>query len=359
MRIVHVEKQTKWAGQPKQAFFMARGLHERGHQVLVVCQPNSVIGDRSREAGIDILELPMKGGRIFTSAARLAAHLLRNRYDIIHPHGSRDHILASMATLWLPGIKLVRSKHSLTPVKGALFYKRSVTRFAAISRATVDVLKAAGIPDKKIRVVPDGLDFTGFENLTPDPALLAEFGIEEDHFVLGTMARLGSKSKGIPDLLQAVAHIKDELPQMRLLLIGRSAPHIDKMVADLGLTDRAIFTGFRQDVARILACVDLYVQPSKREALCSSVIEAMAMAKAVVATRVGGIPEAVEEGKTGLLCEPENPDDLAAKILELVGDAGRRADMGRMGRERALQCYGLDRMLDALEELYSEIIEAR
>ena len=355
MRIVQIEKQRKWAGQIQQAFLLAKGLHQRGHDVLVVCQPGAIIGDRAAELGIEVMRLPMQGLHIFPSACRLAHRLWRTRYHVLHPHGGRDHLLAMLAHILVPRVKVVRTKHNLNPVRGAFFLRLLTTRFIAVSAAARAVLRAACIPRQKIALIHDGLDLAPFRPAPPDPALLQELGILRDDFVIGVTGRLGSKSKGIPVLLHATPHVLKSAPQAKFLLVGRAKPALQDLARKLGLDHRVIFTGFRQDIPQLLACMHLYVQPSLRDAFPSSVIEAMAMTKVVVGSRVGGIPEAVRERETGMLCAPGNPEELARTILKLVGKTGTLHRMGILARERALENFSLDRMLDDVETLYRNI----
>jgi len=359
MRIVQVEKQRKWAGQTRQGFLLAKGLHERGCEVLVVCQPESAIGERSAECGIPVLHLPMQGRRLFPSAARLAVRLRRDPCDVIHAHGARDHLLAILAATASRGIRLVRTKHNLTPMAGSFLYGPTTHRFVAVSRAAAETLTTAGMPPTKIAIIHDGIDLEEFSPRPPDPAMRAALGIRDGEFVVGVTGRLSSKSKGIPTLLRAFRSVVGQEPDTRLLLAGRQDPGLRELAASLGLRDRVVFTGFRADVADVLACIDLYVQPSVREALSSSILEAMAMEKPVVASDVGGVPEAVVPEETGLLCRPGDPDDLARAILKLMKESDRLEPMGRRARERVRTLFSLDRMVGETERLYRELIESR
>lgn len=357
MRIAQIEKQTKWAGQIQQAFLLAKGLHEREHQVLVVCQPGAVIGDRAEELGIEVMRLPMEGMSIFLSAFKLALRLWRTRYDILHAHGERDHILAAIASLLAPRARIVRTKHNLTAVRGGYLLRLLTCRLIAVSVVARSVLRAAAIPARKIRLIHDGLDLGPFQPAPPDPALIEELGIQADDFVIGTTGRLSSKSKGIPVLLRAAPLILKSAPHARFLLVGRYRQTLEQLADKLGIGDRVIFTGFRQDIPQLLACMDLYAQPSIRDAFPSSVIEAMAMAKVVVGSRVGGIPEAVSERETGMLCAPGDSEQLAKTILKLVGKTGTLQRMGMLARDRVIENFSLERMFDKVETLYREIVK--
>ena len=364
MRIIQIDRQRGWSGQAQQVFLTARSLHERGHKVLVVCRPASKTGEYAVEEGIEVLYLPIKGGvGFFVSAVKLISFLWRNHYDIIHCHGGRDHLLAVMARLLSPGIKVVRTKHNVNPVKGGfgalLQYDWLTHRLTGVSKAACEYLKLAGVPSSKIQRVYSAYDATFVKKQEPDPEALQSLGIGRNDLVIGTMGRLDSKSKGIVDLLHAAPIILEKLPHARFLLVGYAVPSIINLAESLGLRKKIIFAGFRTDIPQILACMDIYVQPSVKEALCSAIIQAMAMGKPVVATRVGGIPELVVDGQTGLLCEAENPENLAQNILKLANQPELRHQMGLRGLERAIKHFSLDHMTDEIENVYRSLITSK
>ena len=213
MRIIMVEKQRWRAGQVQQVFLTARGLHERGHEVLILCQPGSQIGADATEAGIKVLYLPMDKWHLFVSTIRLALYLWKNPYDIIHPHGARDHILSVIAHNLSPGGRVIRTKHNITRVRnGYLLYYLLTHNLIGISRAACKALEKGRVPTEKILLIYDGVDLSGFTPKPPDPAIIKELGIAPDDFVIGTLGRLGSRSKGPANLLQAAPAILQQVP---------------------------------------------------------------------------------------------------------------------------------------------------
>ena len=178
MRIIQVEKQRWNAGQMQQTLLLAKGLHKRGHEVLVVCQPASQIGSYATEAGIKVLYLSMEKWRLFVSAIRLARYLWKNPYDIIHPHGARDHILSVIAHYLSPGGKVIRTKHNVTPVRnGFLLYRLLTHNLIGISKASCEALQEGGVPSEKIHLIYSGVDLSNFTPKPPEPAILQELGI--------------------------------------------------------------------------------------------------------------------------------------------------------------------------------------
>jgi glycosyltransferase involved in cell wall biosynthesis len=350
MRILQVEKQRWSAGQMQQVLLLVKGLHKRGHEVVMVCQPESKIGEYATEAGIKVLYLSMEKWRLFVSAVRLAFYLWKNPYDIIHPHGARDHILSVIAHYLSPGGRVIRTKHNVTRVRnGYLLYNFLTHNLIGISKACCEELQKGGVPSEKIHLIYSGVDLSSFTPKPPEPAILQELGIVPGDFVIGTLGRLSSPRKNTSGLLHAAVDILKQVPHARFLLAGNTEQDVIDLADTLGLSDRVIFAHFRTDVPDILACMDLYVQPSLTEGLGSAMLQAMAMGKPIVGSRTGGIREAVIEGETGMLCEV---DELAPTIIKLIKDPQMLKQMGLRGRERVLKLFDLERLIDETETLY-------
>jgi glycosyltransferase involved in cell wall biosynthesis len=175
--------------------------------------------------------------------------------------------------------------------------------------------------------------------------------------LLGLVARL-HRQKGLGDLLAAVAWVRERVPDVRLLLIGEGElrDELEAQARALGLSGAVIFAGIRTDVAEIVAALDIFVLPSLWEGTSNAVLEAMAAGLPIVATAVGGTPEVVVDGVTGLLVPPRDPSALAGALVTLLQDADLRHRMGRAGRERVKQYFSLERMVRRTEALYEELL---
>ncbi len=357
MRIVQIEKQRGWSGQPTQVFLTAKGLHQRGHKVLMVCQPDSTVGKNAEAIGIEVMYLPMKNWRLFTSAVKLGRYLRKEKYVILHAHGARDHLLTILARLISRKGRVLRTKHNVNPVKnGLLQYHYLTHKLSGVSKAACATLEQAGVPQDKISLIYSAFDISGFFPQEPSSAILKEFNIGKNDFVIGCLGRLISPTKGIETLLRAATLILEKMPNARFLIAGRPSKAHLQLVKDLGIADRVIFPGFRNDVPQILSCTDIYVQPSLKEALGSAILQAMAMGKPVAASNTGGIPELVKDNETGLLFEPKNPEALAQAVLKLAENETGRLKMCSLGRKRILESFTLDRMIDEIESWYQNAL---
>ena len=167
--------------------------------------------------------------------------------------------------------------------------------------------------------------------------------------------------KGHRYLVEAVPAILRRFPDIKVVLVGEGElrSEVEAQVNRLGIVKSVIFTGFRTDISSILASFDLFVLPSHLEGLCTSVMDAMAVGLPVVATRTGGVPEVVEDGETGLLVPPRDPDALADGVLRMLNDPGLRYRMGQAGRRRVLDHFSADAMVEGTENIYYEILKKK
>lgn len=209
----------------------------------------------------------------------------------------------------------------------------------------------------KIRLVYNGIDAWG-EPAGPIGTLVRPFPVREDDPVITYVANL-FPYKGHRDLVEAARIVVDEHPSARFLLVGRDAGEmaaVRSLVASLALERNVLLTGVRLDAVRIIAASTFVVHPSHEEGFSNTILEAMAAGKAVVATRAGGIPEAVIDGVTGLLVPPGRPAELAGAMLSLLRNPERAGAMGEAGRKRALEEFSMERMVREIERLYESLL---
>jgi L-malate glycosyltransferase len=219
-----------------------------------------------------------------------------------------------------------------------------------------------GYREDRLTVIPNGIDFERFLVPYTGEAVRREFNIPPGAPVVGMLSRL-LRIKGFEYFFQAAALIAARVPQVRFLIVGDTKINHDyreelkRLVASLGLQDRVIFTGFRLDVPELLAAFSVSVLSSLgSEGLSNSLLESMAAAVPVVATRVGGSPEIVEDGVSGLLVPPADAHGLAGAICRLLEDKALAENLGRAGRRLVLSRYSLDRAVAATERLYRDLL---
>jgi L-malate glycosyltransferase len=219
-----------------------------------------------------------------------------------------------------------------------------------------------GYRTERLTVIPNGIDCERFLVPHTGQTVRRELNIPPDAPVVGVLARL-TRIKGHEYFIRAAALIAARVPQVRLLIVGDTnvnkeyRAELKQLTMKLGLQDRVIFTGFRLDVSELLPVLSVSVLPSLGlEGLSNSLLESMAAGLPVVATRVGGSPEIVEDGVCGLLVPPADAEALAGAICRLLEDKALANRLGQAARQRVLSCYSLDQAVATTERLYHELL---
>jgi glycosyltransferase involved in cell wall biosynthesis len=326
----------------------------------VLCiQERGTHAEQVEQLGIPVESLDC-GKRGFRSIIpRLIRSLCRLQPDILHTHNPHPHLVGSLAAAVLRHPIVINTKHGRnTPeVRRAVLANRfaamlSTYLVAVSSDATQVAMQIERVPRRKVRTIHNGIDLEKF----PFPDRRRQAGpVRAIH-----VARLNA-IKDQRSLLEAVRFAVDRVPEFRLTIVGDGPMHDELLAlqAALGLQRNVAFLGERHDVPALLAEADLFVLSSLKEGLSLTLLEAMAMGLAVVATDVGGNREVVIPGKTGVLVPSRSPEKLADAIVDLVRRPETVRAMGRRGREWVEQHFSLDRMVEKYEELYETAFEPR
>lgn len=359
MHVVHIDRQRSWTGQINRAFLIVTALRSRGHQVGFITHPGAVLAQRAREAGIPVESFPLRGAGFYVSIPRAARALRGRGVDILHCHGARDHLFG-LAVARLASIPhVIRTKHNHTLPRGPFsrFVYAASDRVIAISEHVRSELVGAGIDPAKLETIQDGVDVEHFRPLPRDAELAASLGIEPGDLVIGSVCSLHTR-KGIEEILHAFALLQ-EAPfagRLKCLLVGKRWEQWAGLAEALGVRERVLFPGFRRDVREMLAQLDVYLLPSRREAGGTSVLEAMAMERPIVASHVGGLAESVTP-EVGITVPPQDARALAAAVRELLEDPERAAQLGRAARARAVSLYSNEALVERTLALYERILK--
>jgi glycosyltransferase involved in cell wall biosynthesis len=269
------------------------------------------------------------------------------------PHALASGVAAARTTRALPLVATRRVDFALP--RWSRWKYRAAERVLAVSEAIRGVLLRDGAAPERVRVVHEGV-----ADRPPAPGgaeALAALGVPDGAPVVGNVAAL-TGHKDHATLLRAARIVLDRAPRARFVIVGDGElrPRLLALHRELGLGQGCLFAGFRDDVDRLLPAFAVFCLSSHMEGLGTSLLDAMAFARPVVATRAGGIPDAVEDGVTGRLVPPRDPAALAAALLELLDDAPRRDAMGRAGRRRFQERFTADRMVEATLAVYDEVV---
>jgi glycosyltransferase involved in cell wall biosynthesis len=267
--------------------------------------------------------------------------------DLVHSHLYPAHLHASLAADLAGVPAVVQTAHTLVVRPGDLALERLTrSRTIATSHAAAAALMDAGMSHERIEVIHNGV---GFEHVSVDRAAVrrarAELALDGGP-VVGTVARL-SHEKGVDVLMTALREVVEQFRSVTALIVGDGPEEVRlrQLAAGLGISGSVRFVGARDDVAALNRLLDVFVLPSREEACPMALLEAMAAGRAVVATRVGGSPELIDNGVDGLLVAPEEPSALGAAIVELLQQPSRRAALGSAAREKVTHGFTRERMV--------------
>ncbi len=347
-RVVLVAHSHVVGGIERHVVELARALRDRGHRVSFAGPLDGWLGERMVADGHRCLHLAMHGMYDPWSAWRLARFCVRERASIVHGQAQRGARYAAWAAR-RAGVACVATAHSTNAWK----WFDASANVIAVSQAVRASLLARGSPAANVHVVHSGVRDLGARPPAP--------GGRDGALTLVMLSRL-ERVKGHDLALEALREVVDRLP-CRLLVFGPAdsewARRLRELAASLGVDDRVEFRGATDDPGAALALADIVLAPSRREALSLTLIEAASVARAAIAADVGGIPEVVADGQTGLLFPAENSHALAQAILRLGGDEALRARLARAARERFQKSFTLDAMLDGTLRVYASASRAQ
>jgi len=360
MSIVHVLSSFGVGGQERVALDLAIGQQARGHRVGVISlapPPDGAMVDEFTQAGIDVGRVPKRGGFDATLVPRLARELRRRRADVVHTHNPLPLIYGAPAAR-LVGAVAIHTKHGKNPSSRANRLLRRaaaqlVHAFVAVSDTTAaQAREQRDMPRSKLHTIANGIRL---DRYAPDAEARAAIRVElglGDAWVVGTVGRL-DEYKNQTLLVRAMAPLLSSRVRLVLVGDGEARREVEAAVAALREPRWVVMTGRRMDVPRLVHAFDVFALSSKTEGLPLVVPEAMAAELPIVATAVGGLPNVVDEGETGLLV-PVDEAALAAALARLERDRDLARAMGVKARVVALARYSHERMVDAYLALYAQ-----
>lgn len=364
MRIVHVVESLDIGGLEHVVVALASAQAARGHEVGIVClwHPGALAA-RAAAAGVAVSCAHKRDGIDWRALRRLRALLRGHGPDVLHTHNPMAHYYAVAATLGCRIPSVLNTRHGMgSPQAGARrerLYRLALRRTdhaVSVCRAARERFVADGvIPAELASVVPNGTDLGRFAARSDAAALRlkAELALPPAALLFGTVGRL-NEAKQQHLLLRALRRLLDRGVPAALVVAGDGplrAP-LEQLTGELALQDHVRWLGARDDVPALLAAMDVFVLPSRTEGWSLALVEASAAGLPIVASRVGGNAEIVQDGATGLLVPAGDDAALADAMATLAADAGRRAAFGRAAREWAAREASLAAMCARYAELY-------
>jgi len=357
---LHIDTARSWRGGQNQVLVTVMCLRALGHRAVLVAHPSGELRQRAEE-GLDFVPLAPRAEMDLAAAWRLSRVIRRLQPDIVHAHDPHGVAMAAIAlSMGTQGKKprLVASRRvDFHLGRNALsrWKYRQVDRFICASEAIRQMLLEDGIARSRAVTVHEGIDLAKVE-AAPPAALHEELWLPHHAPLVGNVAAL-VPHKGQRHLVEAAVEVLRQEPEARFIIAGEGERRaaLEHQIRHHHLDKHVMLTGFRADVLSVLKAFDIFVMSSVTEGLGTSLLDAMACARPIVATKTGGIPEVVDDNVTGFLVPPRDHTAMAKAILRLLADADLRQRMGAAGLARVRERFTAEQMVRNTLRAYAEI----
>ena len=368
LTVLHLAANRWWTGSADPVIRLIAGLRARGHTVRLGVVPGDRFEAKAREAGLDLIDgLALDTGvapfAALSDVRRLAKLVRAERVDVIHAHHSHDHWLACVTAAVAGGraaphvVRTFHNRRSVNRGRGSRWLYRRTSAVFAVSRQIEARARDVGIPPERVHWTPGAADLPRFSPSADPRPIRDEFKLGDAPVVV-TVSRLAA-NRGHELLLSGFRRLLADLPAARLLLVGKGEmrTRLEQLVADLGLTDHVVFTGYRdRDLPDVLGAADCFaLMGAGSDESCRAALEAMAAGRPVVARRVGALPDTVVHGETGMLVGEDRAESVAAALADVLANRDRARAMGLAGRRRAEDVFDPERSVALVERVYRSL----
>jgi glycosyltransferase involved in cell wall biosynthesis len=357
---LHIDTARTWRGGQNQVLLTVLGMRALGHRAMLVAHAEGELRQRARE-GLELIALAPRTEMDLSAAWRLSRLIKQLGPDVVHahdPHGVAMAALALSMSTQLAKPPLVAARRVDFHLKGNALSRwkyRQVDCFICASEAVRRMLVADGVPAARAVTVHEGIDL-GHVDAAPAADLHADLWLPHGSPIVGNVAAL-VPHKGQRHLIEAAAIVVTRVPDARFVIAGEGElrPVLERQIKEHHLEKHVFLAGFRPDILSVHKGFDIFVMSSVTEGLGTSLLDAMACGKPIVATTAGGMPEVVEDGATGLLVPPRDHQAMAAAIVTLLTSPDLRARMGAAGLARVRARFSVERMVQDTLEIYRRV----
>ncbi|HEY9693645.1 MAG TPA: glycosyltransferase [Oculatellaceae cyanobacterium] len=370
VKIMHVITRVGSGGVERRRLLIAKGLDQTKFYQKIVCLDarNSLLLSDLQQAGVEVIDLNGKGS-IFDAKAlfRIYQEIKRWQPNIVHCALFEGMVLGGLAAIASGNNKLIledtsdlygnpRSNQTKL-LLGAI--AKYASAYIAISPTVGQYLiQEQKVPEKLVKIICNGVSET---KKPPGSETLAEkqrLGLPADAVIVGSVGRIENRVKRFTDIIDAISLTSESINNLYLLIVGEGEDQamLEEYAIQKNVKERVIFTGYRHDLDMVYSLMDIFVLASAYEGFGLVLVEAMFSSLPVIATNVGGIPSIVIDEKTGILIPPLNPEVLAKALIKLYNSPELRAQMGTLGRQRAIDSFTEQRYVQEIKNLYCNLL---
>ncbi len=379
VRLLELRNTYKWGGGPDKTILLSAERHDpkRVEVVVVYVRDFSdhefLISGKAKAKGLTFYEIEEHGKFDHRVLSTLAKIVLQHDINLIHSHDYKSDLFAFLLRWKLrhrsPALVSTMHGWALPGLRGRLFWHlnlllmRHFDQIIAVSQATKTEMVASGLPQDLITVIYNGIDTKTWSRRQITPAMKANLGLVGAFPIVGYVGRI-SPEKDLETWLRAAAMVTQKYPAAQFVLVGDGRDNelvnqLKNLAHTCGIADKIHFLGYREDLPSLYARFDLFLSSSRREGICNSLLEAMAMETAIVTTAAGGTIELVVDRDTGYMVSEGDVEGMARAISVVIGDSKLRDHLVRNARERVESSFSFDLRLRNIETLYESIIARR
>ncbi len=361
-KILHTEASLAWGGQEIRILREAIGLRDRGHEVIIAADPQSILLEKARLEGFRTIPFEFKRRNFLATVMFFKRLIEREKLDVVNTHSSKDSWLVLPAARLAKNKPIVlRTRHLSTPIGKNILstFLYNILPHVVITTGEAireQMIRENGFNSNKIISIPTGVDMDIFDPEKQQGNLLEELNLPSSTQLVGSISVIRSW-KGIDCMVKAAPIILQQMPDTRFVIAGEG-PHrktLEKTIEETGADDKIYLLGHREDVANIFKSIDILVHPSyANEGVPQTVLQAMAMKKPVVASDIAPLKEVVIDGETGILTRVKDPESIAHAVITILRDKSLADRLGENGRKLVETHYSFSGMLDKLEVLYEK-----
>ncbi|WP_375724276.1 glycosyltransferase family 4 protein [Arcobacter sp. KX21116] len=351
INILEMESSKGWGGQEKRTVRVVNNLPEDEYRVFWAVEENSTLYKNREEVNGEFFTFKLNKIYNLKTIYFLCKFIKKNKIDIISTHSGKDSWIGNIVGL-LTNTSVIRVRHLILPIKGPYSYNLT-TKVVTVSNQVKEYLSSMGVHDNKLVNIYTGIDTNKFSpNKNYD--LRTELNLSSSILLVGVVAVLRDAKRHMA-LIKAFSKIKNI--DVKLVIVGEGPmkERIENCIKENNVENRVIMLGHRNDVENLLPNFDLFCLASRHEALGTSLLEAQSCGVPVLGSNVGGIPEALEDGKTGYLFDDFKM--LEKQLKELLEDNIKRENFSKNAREFILKCFSVEKMMEDTTKLYKELVD--
>jgi glycosyltransferase involved in cell wall biosynthesis len=369
VRVLHLRTVSGRGGGPEKTLLNSPRFLEGAYEVKLAYirpegDPEYDMVERARKMAVDLVDIPERSGVDPRTVLRLVEEVRKYRPAILHAHDYKTNVLAVLLGRWF-GIRTVTTMHGYVSRGGRLetYYRldrwalRQMDHVIAVSTDLYQMLLDLHVPAAKRSLIHNAIDEQQFTRRFPIAEARKQFGMDPSRLVIGAVGRLAAE-KGFDLLIQAVDRLLNAGMDAELVIVGEGdqRARLEALIAQSGRKDRIHLVGHRSDVRDLYEAFDVFALSSLREGLPNVLLEAMALEVPVLATRIAGVPQLIDEEQNGLLIQPGSVDELTGGLERLLRDAELRQRLARAGRETIVSRYSFAVRMRKIQATYDGLL---